>query len=365
MEIVEELVLNVFLTEMLEVKETRVLRTNLLEFCRGVCYAEEELEIGFLVRTFFIIPNSCLVLCVNRSTFAPAVKKLIWVIQAFVGGVTLLNKHKKEMKMKKLSLFVAVALAVLTFSTGTAVVADTLADIQKRGVLRVGMEPGYMPFELTNQKGEIIGFDVDMAKRMAKAMNVKLELVSTAWDGIIPAVLTDKFDIIASGMTLTQQRNLCINFASPYILIGQTIMLNKKFEAEVESYADLNDPKYTVGSKLGTTGEQATKRMIPNAKYISYETEQEGVMEVLNGKIDAFIYDMPFNAIAVSQKGGGKIIHLDKPFTKEPLAWAIRKGDADFLNWLNNFMAQVKYDGVYDKIYKKWFQDSTWMKEIQ
>ncbi|WP_457577208.1 transporter substrate-binding domain-containing protein [Desulfomarina sp.] len=269
------------------------------------------------------------------------------------------------MRMRKLSLLLVAALAVLTFTAGSVYAVDTLAEIQKRGVLKVGMEPGYMPFELTNQKGEIIGFDVDMAKRVAKAMGVKLELVSTAWDGIIPALLTGKFDMIMSGMTLTQERNMTINFATPYILIGQTILLKKELAGEVKSYKDLNNAKYTVASKLGTTGEQATKRMISKAKYISYETEQEGVIELVNGKIDAFIYDMPFNAIAFSQKGKGKIVHLDQPFTKEPLAWGIRKADPDFLNWLNNFMNQIKYDGVYDKIYKKWFKDDAWLKEIQ
>ncbi len=238
------------------------------------------------------------------------------------------------MRMKRLSLFFVVALAILTFSVGAALAVDTLSEIQKRGKLRVGMEPGYMPFELTNQKGEIIGFDVDMAKAMAAAMKVELELVSTAWDGIIPALLTDKFDVLMSGMTLTQERNLKVNFADPYILIGQSVLLKKELAGTVKSYKDLNNAKFTVASKLGTTGEQATKKMIPDAKYISYETEQEGVIELVNGKIDAFIYDLPFNAIAVNQKGQGKIVHLSEPFTKEPLAWAIRKGDPDFLNWL-------------------------------
>lgn len=266
--------------------------------------------------------------------------------------------------MKKFVMLFVALMAVVTLSAATSF-AGTLEEIQKRGTLRVGMEPGYMPFELTNQKGEIIGFDVDMAKRMAKAMGVKLELVSTAWDGIIPALLTKKFDIIMSGMTLTQQRNLSINFAQPYIVIGQTILVNKKAADGVTSYKDLNDPKYTVASKLGTTGEQAVKRMIPKAKYISYETEQEGVLEVVNGKVDAFVYDLPYNAAAFVQRGGGKVIHLDQSFTYEPLAWAIRKGDYDFINWLNNFMNQVKNDGTYDKIYAKWFQDDAWMKEIQ
>ena len=265
--------------------------------------------------------------------------------------------------MKRFLLCVALVTAMAM--TSVSGMAGTLDEIQKRGKLRVGMEPGYMPFELTNQKGEIIGFDVDMAKRMAKAMGVELELVSTAWDGIIPALLTDKFDIIMSGMTLTQERNMSINFASPYIEIGQSVIVSNKVAGEVKSYADLNDPKYTIASKLGTTGEQATKRMIPNAKYISFETEQEGVLEVVNGKIDAFIYDMPYNSVAVAQRGGGKVTHIDQAFTFEPLAWAVRKGDPDILNWLNNFMYQIRHDGTYDKIYKKWFQDDAWIKEIQ
>ena len=266
--------------------------------------------------------------------------------------------------MKRIVMMCLVLAAAFTLATGS-VFAGALDEIQKRGKLRVGMEPGYMPFELTNQKGEIIGFDVDMAKRMAKAMDVELELVSTAWDGIIPALLTGKFDIIMSGMTLTQQRNMSINFALPYIVIGQTVLVNNKHQGVIKSYKDLNNEKWTVASKLGTTGEQAVKRLIPAAKYISYETEQEGVLEVVNGKIDAFVYDMPYNAAAFVQRGKGKVYHLDTPFTYEPLAWAVKKGDYDFINWLNNFMIQVKNDGTYDKIYKKWFEDDAWMKEIQ
>jgi len=266
--------------------------------------------------------------------------------------------------MKRLIAVLSV-LAVLTMALSVPAFAGSLEEIQKRGTLRVGMEPGYMPFELTNKKGEIVGFDVDMVKRMAKAMDVKLELVSTAWDGIIPALITKKFDLIASGMTLTQQRNMQINFAQPYIVIGQSILLKKDLASTVKSYMDLNDPKYTVASKLGTTGEQATKRMISKAKYISYETEQEGVLELANGKIDAFIYDLPYNAAAYVQRGQGKMVHLDKSFTYEPLAWAVRKGDPDFINWLDNFLNQVKNDGTYDKIYSKWFEDDAWMKDLQ
>ncbi|PLX46014.1 MAG: amino acid ABC transporter substrate-binding protein [Deltaproteobacteria bacterium] len=263
--------------------------------------------------------------------------------------------------MKRIAIFTALVVALVA---GFAQ-AGTIDEILDRGTLKVGMEPGYMPFELRNKKGEVIGFDVDMANRMAKAMGVKLEIVPTAWDGIIAALVTNKFDILMSGMTLTQERNLRINFADPYIVIGQAILLRKELAGEVKSYKDLNDSKYKVTSKLGTTGEQATKKHIPKCTYISFETEQEAMMEVVNGKADAFVYDLPYLGPAMAQKGEGKLVLLDKPFTYEPLAWAVKKGDADFLNWLNNFLRQIKNDGVYDKIYEKWILSSDWQKEIQ
>lgn len=266
--------------------------------------------------------------------------------------------------MKKIAVLISAALlvALLTPSLG---LADTLADIRERGVLKVGMEPGYMPFELTNQRGEIIGFDPDMAKRMAKKLGVKLELVSTAWDGIIPSLLTKKFDIIMSGMTITDKRAEVVDFATPYIIIGQTALVRKGLAGTVTSWKDLNDPKYKLASKLGTTGEIASKKMFPKARYYSYETEHEGIMETVNGKIDAFIYDAPYNAVAFAEKGEGKLFFLDQPFTDEPLGWAVRKGNPEFLAFLNDFLTEVKGNGTYDKIYNKWFKDDTWLKELR
>ena len=242
---------------------------------------------------------------------------------------------------------------------------STINEILERGALRVGFEAGYLPFEMADKKGNFIGFDIDVAKEMAKAMGVKFEPVNTAWDGIIPALITKKFDIIISGMTITQERNLKVNFADPYIIVGQTILLNKKHAGKVKSYKDLNNPKYTVTSKLGTTGEQAIKRLIPRAKYKSFEVESEAALEVLTGKADATVYDLPFCATFMAQQGEGKLIFLDEPFTFEPLAWAVRKGDPDFMNWLNNFLRQLKNDGRYDRIYNKWIKSTDWIKEVQ
>ncbi len=273
--------------------------------------------------------------------------------------------------MKRWKMALGVALALVTAVAVHGWTADielakksTLEEILKRGELRVGFEAGYMPFEMTDKKGNFVGFDIDMAKEMAKAMGVKFVPVNTAWDGIIPSLITGKFDIIMSGMTVTQERNLKVNFADPYIIVGQTILLHKKHDGAVKSYKDLNDPKYIVTSKLGTTGEQAVKRMIPKCTYKSFETETEAALEVVNGKADAFVYDLPFCVVFLAQQGAGNLVFLDQPFTYEPLAWAVNKGDPDFLNWLNNFLRQVKNDGRYEQIYNKWIKSTEWIQEV-
>jgi polar amino acid transport system substrate-binding protein len=237
--------------------------------------------------------------------------------------------------------------------------------ILKRGEIRVGFESGYVPFEMTDKKGKFIGFDMDYGRRLAKDMGVKFVPVNTDWAGIITSLMTDKFDIIMGGMTITQERNLKVNFANPYIVVGQTILLNKKHEGVVEDYKDLNDPKYILTSRLGTTGEQAIKKFMPRARYKAFETEAEAGLEVINGKADALVYDLPYCGYLYGSQGQGKTVFLSEPFTYEPLAWAINQGDPDFLNFLNNFLRQTRGDGFYDRLFKKWIIGTDWKKELE
>jgi len=261
---------------------------------------------------------------------------------------------------------------------------STLEGILRRGKLRVGFEAGYMPFQMVDNRGGLrqrtlrhadvrkggqqlhyIGFDIDVAFEMAKELGVKFVPVDTLWPSIIPALNLGRFDIIMSGMSVTAERKKKVDFADPYMTIGQTILLNKKHANVIESYKDLNDPKYTVTSKPGTTGEEAVKRLIPNSTYKPFDTEEECAMAVLNGRADAFVYDLPFNAVFIAMHGTDKLVFLDQPFTTEPLAWAIRKNDPDFLKWLNKFLEDIRKDGRYDKIYNKWFNNTDWFKFVR
>jgi len=265
------------------------------------------------------------------------------------------------MKNKLMKLVSATSLLVLSIGASHA---STLAQISKSGELRACFDAGYMPFEMKAKNGSFIGFDIDLGKLMAKEMGVKFVPVNTAWDGIIPALLTDKCDMIIAGMTINAKRNMSVNFSNPYIVIGQSLLINPKLEGKVKSYKDLNSAEYTITSKLGTSGEQAAKKKLRKAKYNSFETETDAAMEVINGKADAMVYDMPFISIYAAQQKE-KAVAILEPFTYEPLGIAVKQGDIDILNFLNNFLTQAKGDGSYERIYNKWFKSDSWLTQVK
>ena len=261
---------------------------------------------------------------------------------------------------------------------------STLEGIMQRGELRIGLEVGYMPFEMIDkrsglrQKGirhggfrrkgrqlSLMGFDIDIGIEMAKALGVKPVFVDTLWPSIIPALNLGRFDVIFGGMSVTESRKKKVDFADPFMTVGQTVLLNAKHKETVQSFKDLNDSKFVVVSKPGTTGEEAVQRLISKATYETVDTEMEGATRVLKGTADAFVYDFPFNAVFIAMHPSDQLIFLDKPFTKEPIAWAIRKNDPDFMIFLNDFLAKLKADGRFDKIYEKWFLSSKWHRFVR
>ena len=261
---------------------------------------------------------------------------------------------------------------------------STLEGILRRGELRIGLEAGYMPFEMIDRRSglrqkeirhggfrrkgrqlALMGFDIDIGIEMAKALGIKPVFVDTLWPSIIPALKLGRFDIIFGGMSVTEERKTQVDFATPFMTVGQTVLLNAKHKNTVKSHKDLNDSKFVVVSKPGTTGEEAVQRLIHKATYETAGTEIAGALRVLKGTADAFVYDLPFNAVFIAMHPSDQLIFLAKPFTKEPIAWAIRKNDPDFLKFLNSFLEDIKKDGRFDKIYNKWFINTDWFKHAR
>ena len=242
--------------------------------------------------------------------------------------------------------------------------AGAIDEAVRRGVLKVGTTPTYVPFEMTDKQGRIVGFEIDLLTVMSQAMGVELELVSVPYTELVPGLLARKFDMIGSGMTVTQERNLKLNFSDSFIVVGQTVLLHPSLVGKVTSVEDLDDPHYRIATTEGTTGEAAARRFLGAARLSRFATPEEGVRHVVDGKADAFIHDAPYNLIALSRAENSALLLLEQPFTFEPLAFGLKKGDFDSLNWINHFLNQVAQDGTYDRLHDKWFRDTAWIAEI-
>jgi len=242
--------------------------------------------------------------------------------------------------------------------------AGAIDEAVRRGVLRVGTTPTYVPFEMTDKQGRIIGFEIDLLHAMSRALGVELELVAVPYTDLLSGLMAKKFDLIGSGMTVTQERNLKLNFSDSFIVVGQTVLLHPRLAGTVSSIEDLDEAGYRIAVIEGTTGEAAAQRFLGAARLESFATPEEGVREVVEGRADAFIHDAPYNLIAMARPENSALLTLEQPFTFEPLAFGLKKGDYDSLNWINHFLNQVAQDGTYDQLHDKWFKDTAWIAEV-
>jgi polar amino acid transport system substrate-binding protein len=261
-------------------------------------------------------------------------------------------------------------LAILTGCGGPGPAAErrsTLDRILATHVLRVGLNPGYAPFEMVDRDGRMIGFDIDVANYVAGQMGngVRVEVEKSDWDPIIANLNADKFDVIVSGMTRTPQRALRCDFTDPYFVTGQALLVSraKHRPAPGLSVRDFDRPGYVVATKLGTTGEIAARKFFHRAEIKTMESESDAALEVDAGRADVMVYDQPFIAIR-AQESPDRTFPILEPFTKEYLAMAVRKGDTDFRDWLNLAIFELKESGTWDSLYGKWFVAMPWRVRV-
>jgi len=268
----------------------------------------------------------------------------------------------------------AIAITLLLFLAGCggpapgATRASTLDRILETKVLRVGMNPGYAPFEMVDTRGNMIGFDVDVARYVAGQMGngVRVEFQKSDWDPIIANLNAEKFDVIVSGMTRTPQRALRCDFTDPYFETGQALLVNsaKHKNSPGLSVRDFDRAGVIVATKLGTTGEIAARKFFRRATIKTMETESDAALEVDAGRADIMVYDKPYIAIRAQESRARTFALLD-PFTKEYLAMAVRKGDAEFRDWLNLTLFELKASGTWDSLYQTWFVRMPWLDQVK
>ena len=239
---------------------------------------------------------------------------------------------------------------------------SAIEQVAKRGVLRVGMDV-FVPWAMKDKKGELIGLEIDIARRLAEDMGVKVEFVPTEWSGIIPSLIAGKFDLIIGGMTVTAERNLKINFTNPYYYTGQGLLANRKM-TEGFAIADFNKPEVTLAARLGSTAAVAARAHFPKATLRLFDNEPAAVQEVRNGRVHGMVSNepLPVHSAAAAPE---LLKAYPEQLVKEPIAMGVRKGDADTLNFLNNWIEQVQASGWIKERYEYWFEGVEWQALVQ
>ncbi len=241
---------------------------------------------------------------------------------------------------------------------------SVVEQVIQRGVLRVGMST-FVPWAMKDKTGKLIGFEIDVARRLAKDMGVKIEFVPTKWAGIIPALLTGKFDVIIGGMGIQPSRNLKVNFTAPYDYTGMSIVAGKKKAGGMVTLEDFNKPGITIAARLGSTAVNAIRQFMPKAEIRMFDDEAQAYQEVINGRVHAVVGSAPTPAFQAIKYPNRLYLPLAGTFTREPIGFAVRKGDVDTLNYFNNWIIYVTAEGWLKERKTYWFETKDWESQVQ
>jgi polar amino acid transport system substrate-binding protein len=219
--------------------------------------------------------------------------------------------------------------------------------------LRVGMELGYPPFEMRDEKGEPKGVSVDLARALAESLGRPLEIQNLPFDGLIPSLKTGKIDLVLSSMTATEERARVIDFSEPYLKTGLCLLVGSKSEAK--SITDLNQAGKTIAVKKGTTGHIYAAKNLKAPKVLVLDKEGAGVLEVVQGKADAFIYDQ-MSIFSHWKRNQDATRALLEPFQQESWAIGLPKG-SPLRDKVNAFLKSYRESGGFEKLGDQWLAE--------
>ncbi len=217
--------------------------------------------------------------------------------------------------------------------------------------LKVGMELQYPPFESTNQNGQPAGISIDLAMALGESLHRKVIIEDMPFDGLIPSLKTGKIDLVISSMTDTPEREQSIDFSDSYFHSRLALLLAKSSPAQSDE--DLNSAGRHIVVKSGTTGQIFAQAHFDKAQVIPLDQEAECVLEVSEGKADAFIYDQ-LSILKGHLQNPDTTRVLLKPLTSEPWAIGIRKNNDALRNQVNAFLKEFRATGGFDRLGEKW-----------
>jgi len=251
--------------------------------------------------------------------------------------------------MKRITALLLASLAFLGTGCG-----------RKENVLRVGMDLSYAPFEMKDAQGNPDGISVRLAEALAKDLGMELQIEPMNFDGMIPALKTGKIDLVISSMTDNETRRKSIDFSDPYVSTGIAMLVSA--DSDVQTVEDLKKPGKKVSVRLGTTGEMFARDHLPDTGRVVIDNDPACVLEVVQGKVDAFIYDQ-LSVYNYHQKHPDRTRALLKPIQTEQWAIGISKGNDELRGKVNTFLKKFRADGGFDRLADRYLKDEKAMLE--
>jgi polar amino acid transport system substrate-binding protein len=250
--------------------------------------------------------------------------------------------------MKPNPLLLLMAFVVFLTSAVIAPAAETAKP------LIIGMELAYPPFEMTNTSGKPSGVSVDLATDLAKSLGRPVLIQNTSFDGLIPALKTGKVDLVISSMTATAERAQSIDFSDPYLSTGLCLLLKK--DSAAKGIEDLDKAGVKVAVKKGTTGHLYATANLKNAEILVLDKESAAVLEVSQGKADAFIYDQ-MSTYQNWQRNKATTRAILEPFQKESWAVGIGKGNDELKGKVNVFIREYRAKGGFEQLGDRYLKE--------
>ena len=277
-----------------------------------------------------------------------------------------------KMKMKKLTI---VFVSLLLFLSGCAQMNGNTANasasaspvidrIQQRGELVVGMAGNMPPLNMTTKEGELIGYEVDLARAMAGAMGVKARMKVIPFAELLPALQSGKIDLILSNMTITPGRNLKVAFVGPYFTSGKAFLTKIKTIAMADEAADINAKNTKLVALKGSTSQAFVEKAIPNATLVTANDYDAAVKMVLEDKVHAMVADYPICVVSVFRHPDKGLLSVVTPLTYEPIGVGVPAGDPLLVNWVENFMGIAEKVGLFEALKEKWLLKADWLHRL-
>ncbi len=241
---------------------------------------------------------------------------------------------------------------------------SVIETIQRRGALMVGIST-FEPWAMRDRNGELVGFEVDVARRLAMDMGVEIEFVPTSWDGIIPALLAGKFDVIIGGLSVRPQRNLTINFTIPYAHSGMGIAAHRERAGALAWPAGYDSEEVTLTCRRGATSCADAGRLFPQAVIRRFDDEVQAFQEVLNGNAHAVIASYPQPVEWAHENPDLLFLPTTENLSQGDEAFGLRKGDPDALNFFSNWIRVQTTSGWLQERYDYWFKTRDWVQQVR